>query len=73
MFDFHVLNHPQCLRCWFGRRGTVQPYRIEPSVLTICCWCGAQTDEGIFLRAKASDLAFCLNNPVDRVLFLANL
>ena len=43
-------THPMCESCWKQRDPTREPYRLELGSLELCCFCGAVTCSGIFVR-----------------------
>lgn len=51
----HGSNHPQCRRCWTDRRGDDVPHRIVNDDARVCCFCGAVTISGIYIRVRPGD------------------
>lgn len=45
-------THAMCDGCWTRRQGTRAPVRLEPQarVREWCCFCGAETRDGIYAR-----------------------
>jgi hypothetical protein len=42
-------RHAMCPECWAGEWGAKQPVRSSERPAEICCFCGADTDAGIYL------------------------
>ncbi|MGH9042659.1 MAG: hypothetical protein ACRDZ3_20785 [Acidimicrobiia bacterium] len=43
-------DHAMCPRCWGAEWGARQPARVDEGTPEICCFCGADTDSGIYVR-----------------------
>jgi hypothetical protein len=39
-------------RCWVLREGNREPYRLTKPETEPCCFCGADTQSGIYTRAR---------------------
>lgn len=52
-------THPVCWPCWRARNGDDVPTRLRTPEPELCCWCGQQTDSGIYLRADPNTLDHC--------------
>lgn len=49
-------THNMCGACWDRQhQGNRQPHRVTHSLTEICCYCGAVTNEGIFVRNDPND------------------
>lgn len=47
-------THPMCGKCWYLCSRAEEPTRVKevnPDPVPICCFCGAFTKQGIFVRA----------------------
>jgi len=44
-------THAICELCWTVKHPGRLPHRVRGAVPETCCYCGATTDMGIFLRA----------------------
>ncbi len=51
-------THPMCTVCWRAQQGDQVPYRVTNPDLKQCCWCGRETEQGIYMRADPDDLPF---------------
>lgn len=43
-------THAICSRCWLKHWGSRRPTRLVEGEAEICCFCGADTDAGIYVR-----------------------
>jgi hypothetical protein len=43
-------TQPACDGCWSGRYPGRQPVRLKEPETETCCFCGAQTQAGIYVR-----------------------
>ena len=50
-------NHPMCQECWDETRGDAVPVRMLDPDPEVCCWCGADTRSGIYVRAHPHRIA----------------
>jgi len=50
--------HSMCLRCWNDRHVDPAPHADGFDEET-CCWCGALTTSGIYVRAAVADVNEC--------------
>ena len=46
----HRWTHNICGTCWQKKFEFRQPVKVTPAQLEICCFCGADTEEGIYTR-----------------------
>jgi len=54
-----IWTHPICLRCWIGLHPGWVPARVLNDDEEQCCFCGAKTSDGIYVRADQDKLKFC--------------
>jgi hypothetical protein len=61
----HGWTHPQCERCWLGQNTKVVndhdlsvrlPVRMKDPEVEYCCWCGALTIFGVYVRQDPQGL-----------------
>ena len=57
-------NHPVCEYCWILRTGDREPVRLVERELDLCCFCGAKTDDGIYVRAMSCPKAVVMGKLV---------
>ena len=43
-------THPMCEECWDERNSDRSPYAVLDADLEMCCWCGRETQSGIYVR-----------------------
>lgn len=46
----HKWNHDMCWACWGLFKPGQQPVRVEGGKMRKCCFCGAKSNSGIFVR-----------------------
>lgn len=56
-------NQPVCNPCWRARYGGTPSRLVDPEV-EVCCFCGAATGSGIFVRIDPTTVAHA--RPRDR-------
>jgi len=44
-------THPTCIRCYEIEEPDRYPAAVFPPDEEVCCFCGADTDDGIYYRA----------------------
>lgn len=51
-------THPMCAYCWLATNPGRQPMRLSEEVRNIerCCWCGQETESGIYVRHNPAKL-----------------
>lgn len=55
-------SHATCRTCWDAANPDRLPVRLKDFDET-CCFCGARTPDGIFVREQADKVAFCKCEP----------
>ena len=50
-------THTICEACWRKREPGREPVRLKNPTAEPCCFCGAVTRDGIFVRQDPQDLA----------------
>ena len=51
-------THPICDKCWEERNPDRMPYRFKEPKKYKCCYCGKETDSGIFIRENAKNVKY---------------
>jgi hypothetical protein len=57
-------TQPCCMGCYFGKTGR-QPVRMTDGQLEICCYCGHDTVEGIFVRVNPKEVQWPTRQKTD--------
>jgi len=52
------LSHPICAGCWKKREPFRTPLRLYVETER-CCFCGADTDDGIYMRELVENVPAC--------------
>lgn len=52
-------THPICELCWLATNPDREPYRLKLTELETCCWCGMETEGGIYVRHDPKLLMRC--------------
>lgn len=50
-------NHPMCDTCWNKKNAGAKPARIPAREIEVCCFCGRNTESGIYVRYNPQLLA----------------
>ncbi len=48
-------THNMCMDCWVRENGDRTPTRLIDADTEVCCFCGSETSDGIFVRAEPQD------------------
>lgn len=43
-------THRMCEKCWQEREGNRMPVHVKVDPVNMCCFCGQETDAGIYVR-----------------------
>lgn len=52
-------THPMCRACWDTKNPGREAVLVIGEAGDVCCWCGDETDAGIYIRADPAALATC--------------
>ncbi len=55
-------THAICFSCWNERKKDQQPHMVINAELEACCFCGKDTQEGIYIRHDGSLLPNCIGH-----------
>lgn len=62
-------THAICRRCFVDQWGSKSPARIVEGEREICCFCGADTDAGIYVERDPKDTPCQGGRSIPQVLF----
>lgn len=64
--------HAICSRCWATQWGSKRPSRLIEGETEICCFCGADTEAGIYVTRDPKDTPCQGGRGVPQMLFPAS-
>ena len=61
-----IWTHVICEKCWKDTGHDFEPTRFIPPETEICCYCGVETNSGIYIRNNPDNVAFCNHDGLEQ-------